>query len=119
MTGPRRRASWAVPAALLGLLAAWWRLPERGRFDEADWKANAGNYDGDNPRAGMLRGLERRIAAGAARADVEKLLGPPDQAAETRAVYYLGRDAVGPSFCVYQIDYDAAGLVTNLAWRRQ
>jgi hypothetical protein len=94
-------------------------MPLTGRFDSSTWKQNAGNYDGENPRAAMVARLERIVRVGTKQNDIERLLGQPDQKeGETTYIYYLGRDPIGPSYSVYEIVFDNENCVVQMNWRR-
>jgi len=87
-------------------------------FDSAAWKAQSGNYEGENLRCGMVESLEENLQAGMSKQAILDLLGPPDTTREAGEVYFLGRSSYGVSYEVYVLQYDEQDRLARFYWHR-
>jgi len=88
-------------------------------FDATDWKAQHDeDFDGDNPRAGMVGELQRdHLVEGLPRDEVHDLLGPPESVLGDTDLYELGRSATGVDYEQLAIVYEHDRLTTTLIKR--
>ena len=109
MKGARLVFAGALMAALTG---CW------DRFDAETWRSEAGNWQGENARAGMVGAVRDRITPGTPRDDVRALLGAPDSSEPDADLYVLGRAQYGVDFEMLEVSYDARAHVVALTLRR-
>jgi hypothetical protein len=113
----RAAVAAALLAALLGL--GWGFFMSDEDFDPRQWQAQKNSGARDNPRAHMVVALERKhLRAGIARAEVERLLGAPEQREKDKDVYALGASPVGVDMESYVIEYDGQDRVVRFYLRR-
>lgn len=121
MTSTRKASGsplrWGLPVVLVvlaGLLGLAGLASRTGGFNAELWQAQRGASARDNPRAGMVVDLQRvHLRAGMSRAEVQRLLGEPDQQQEFSDVYELGVSPVGIDYEYFIVDYDASGAMTQ------
>jgi hypothetical protein len=82
-------------------------------FDSDKWKAQRHSGARDNPRAGMLRELEKLLRAGMTQNEVLALLGEPDSKRGTRFTYDLGAPGFGVDYQYFNIEFDAGGKLVR------
>jgi len=82
-------------------------------FDSEKWKAQRHSSARDNPRAGMLRELEKRLHPGMTQGEVLALLGEPDSKRGTRFTYDLGAPGFGVDYQYFNIEFDAGGKLVR------
>ncbi len=119
-----KRAGWlraAIAAALLVMVLglSWGLFVSDEDFDSQQWKAQKDSGARDNPRVHMVVALERKhLRTGIARAEVEQLLGAPEQREKDKDVYALGASPVGVDMESYVIEYDGQDRVVRFHLRR-
>jgi hypothetical protein len=88
-------------------------------FDAGLWKAQRDeDFDGDNPRAGMVGQLQREhLVEGTLRERVHDLLGPPESVRGDTDLYELGRSATGVDYEQLAIVYEDGRVATTLIKR--
>ena len=88
-------------------------------FDAGLWKAQRDeDFDGDNPRAGMVGELQREhLVEGTLRERVHDLLGPPESVRGDTDLYELGRSATGVDYEQLAIVYEDGRVATTLVKR--
>jgi hypothetical protein len=88
-------------------------------FDADVWKAQREqDFDGDNPRAGMVGELQREhLVEGTPRERVHDLLGPPESVRGETDLYELGRSATGVDYEQLAVVYEDGGLARSLLKR--
>jgi hypothetical protein len=88
-------------------------------FDAGLWKAQRDeDFDGDNPRAGMVGQLQREhLVEGTLRERVHDLLGPPESVRGDTDLYELGRSATGVDYEQLAIVYEDGRVATTLVKR--
>ena len=88
-------------------------------FDADVWKGQREeDFDGDNPRAGMVGELQREyLVEGTPREEVHDLLGPAESVQGDTDLYELGRSATGVDYEQLAIVYEDERLVRTLIRR--
>jgi hypothetical protein len=88
-------------------------------FDPDVWKAQRDeDFDGDNPRAGMVGELRREhLVEGTPRERVHDLLGPPESVRGDSDLYELGRSATGVDYEQLAVVYEDGRLAGTLIKR--
>jgi hypothetical protein len=88
-------------------------------FDAGVWKAQGDDeFDGDNPRAGMVGELQREhLIAGTPRERVRDLLGPPESVGGDTDLYELGRSATGVDYEQLAVVYEDGRVARTLLRR--
>jgi hypothetical protein len=88
-------------------------------FDAGVWKAQRDeDFDGNNPRAGMVGALQREhLVEGTPREQVHNLLGPPELVQDDTDLYELGRSSTGVDYEQLAIVYADARVAATLLKR--
>ena len=117
------RTALAASAAALLLLGAGTAVIVNERssmgFDATVWKAQRDeDFEGDNPRAGMVGELQRNhLVEGTPRERIHDLLGPPESVRGETDLYELGRSATGVDYEQLAIVYEDDELARTLIKR--
>jgi outer membrane protein assembly factor BamE (lipoprotein component of BamABCDE complex) len=103
------------------MLGAGSYMARGGDFDSNQWKALQNSTARDNPRAGMISDLQKRVLrTGMTRAELIALLGEPDltESEGNRYVYEIGTSAFGVDYEYFVIEFDSAGKLLRHSIRR-
>jgi hypothetical protein len=85
----------------------------RNAFEPAVWQAQHGRDVPDNPRAGMVGAIEQLLSPGMTRAEVEALLGEPEQRSGESYIYDVGGSAGGADYAYFVVEFNEAGRVVR------
>lgn len=88
-------------------------------FDKAAWDSGKGNYDGKNPRIGLVSDLEEAgIIVGTPRTKVYEVIGEPDRPAiaalGNAESWYLGRSDMAPDFMLLKVTFGPDDRVSRI-----
>jgi hypothetical protein len=111
----KRWVRLAIGVALLMLVGAvvYRAYIPRNAFDPALWRAQHGRDAPDNPRVGMIDAIQRLLSPGMTRAEVEALLGEPEQRSPESDIYDVGGTAGSADYAYFVVEFDAAGRVVR------
>jgi hypothetical protein len=88
---------------------------EQSGFDRARWDEGRGKLAERNPRADLVESaVSAGLRPGETREDIRALLGHPDIEGAHLDIYYLGRQRWAPELHDLQIEYDEAGIATDV-----